>query len=93
MCTETDDIETSMIIKCSCKNGFTGDFCEFKAEQDHLLFIRDNIQLFNANGTWIGDKVFVVEQIGASGSCSTVFNGEAIIFTSPSLTNTNRQVQ
>ena len=26
-------------FECSCMNGFTGDFCEFKTEHDHLLFV------------------------------------------------------
>ena len=26
-------------FECSCTDGFNGDFCEFKTEQDHLLFL------------------------------------------------------
>ena len=62
-------------------DGFTGDFCEFKIGQNHLLFIRGNSQsLFNANGKLIGEKEVVDEQIGADGSCSTILHGEAVIF-------------
>lgn len=74
-------MEISKIFNCSCQDGFTGDFCEFKTEQDHLLFIRGNIQsLFNANGRLIGEKAIVDEQIGADGSCATILHGEAVIF-------------
>ena len=39
------------IFECSCADGFTGDFCEFKTEQDHLLFVHENDALiFNADG-------------------------------------------
>ena len=84
MCPESDDIENSMILKCSCVEGFTGDFCQFKRDQDHLLFVTAVLNrtelLFNGNGRLIGERPIVDEQIAAYGSCSTVFNGEAIIF-------------
>ena len=96
MCPETDDIENSMILKCSCVEGFTGDFCQFKTGQDHLLFVTTVLNrtelLFNGSGRLIGDRAVVDEQIAAYGSCSTVFNGEAIIFGGWT-TNFHRQVQ
>ena len=87
------------IFECSCVDGFTGDFCEFKTEQDHLLFFDNkNVQyVLNANGRLIEERAVDDEQIAAYGSCSTVFKGEAIIFgdrpLQPNLTSPNRQVQ
>ena len=47
-----------MIFECSCVDGFKGDFCESKTEQDHLLFFsRRNIQyVFNADGELIEER-------------------------------------
>ena len=81
------------IFECSCADGFTGDFCEFKTEQDHLLFFHENDALvFNADGRLFEEKA-VIENLdiqsantieplvsGAAYSCSTMLNGEAIIF-------------
>ena len=62
-------------------DGFTGDFCEFKTEQDHLLFVHDKTPLiFNAEGRLIEENAVIDEQTDAFGSCSTMLNGEAIIF-------------
>ena len=74
-----------IFVICSCVEGFTGDFCEFKAEQDHLLFVTTKYKprtqfVFNSNGRLIGEEAVEDEHISAYGSCSTVFNGEAIIF-------------
>ena len=61
-------------------DGYTGDFCEFKTEQDHLLFVRkNNLWIFNASGRLIEENV-IYRRAGAFGSCSTMLNGEAIIF-------------
>ena len=69
------------IFECSCADGFTGDFCEVKTEQDHLLFVHRNTPLlFNANGRLIEASVVIDEQVEVWGSCSTMLNGEAIIF-------------
>ena len=97
-----------IFVLCSCVEGFTGDFCEFKTEQDHLLFVTakicdyQNLSLptyksrtqfvFNSNGKLIGEKAVVDEVISPYGSCSTVFNGEAIIF-GGWYTTFNRQVR
>ena len=79
------------IFECSCADGFTGDFCQFKTEQDHLLFVWDNDPfVFNADGRLIENAV-IDEQAGAYGSCSTMLNGEAIIF-GGGISNIERQV-
>ena len=80
----------SKIFECSCANGFTGDFCEFKPEQDHLLFVsqywngneysNNPLLVFNADGRLIEENVIIDKKAGAFGSCSTMLNGEAIIF-------------
>ena len=73
-------------------DGFTGDFCEFKTEQDHLLFVHDKTPLiFNAEGRLIEENAVIDEQTDAFGSCSTMLNGEAIIFGSAT-TSYYRQV-
>ena len=62
-------------------DGFTGDFCEFKTEQDHLLFVYEKSPLvFDANGRLIEANAIIDEQAYAYRSCSTMLNGEAIIF-------------
>ena len=71
-------------------NGFDGIFCEHKIEADHLLFIsttandfeiRFNDKLFfNKDGRLIGESTSIDENSGAYRSCSTMLNGEAIIF-------------
>ena len=69
------------IVECFCANGFTGDFCEYKTEQDHLLFVRGETALvFNPDGRLMEEKAVIDEQARAYGSCSTMLNGEAIIF-------------
>ena len=69
------------IFECSCADGFTGDFCEFKTEQDHLLFVHEKTALvFNADGGFIKENPTIDEQVEVYASCSTMLNGEAIIF-------------
>ena len=69
------------IFECSCANGFTGDFCEFKTQQDHLLFVHRTTPLvFNGDGRLIEENAVIDEQAEIWGSCSTMLNGEAIIF-------------
>ena len=80
------------IFECSCLGGYTGDFCEFKTEQDHLLFVhRQNPLVFNADGRLIEENAVIDEHAYARRSCSTMLNGEAIIFGS-STYNYYRQV-
>ena len=77
-------------FECSCADGFTGDFCEFKTEQDHLIFVTRSWNgseyinnpplVFNTDGRLIEENAVIDEQAGARGSCSTMLNGEAIIF-------------
>ena len=74
-------MEPDKIFECSCADGFTGDFCEFKTQQDHLLFVYRKAPLvFKADGRLIEDNAVIDKQAGAFASCSTMLNGEAIIF-------------
>ena len=69
------------ILECSCVDGFMGDFCEFKTEQDTLLFVNQYDQfVFAANGALIQDRTAIDDEEGARGSCSTMLNGEVVIF-------------
>ena len=68
-------------FECFCANGFTGDFCQFKTEHDHLLFVDKKTPLiFNADGRLIEENAVIDEQVVVYRSCSTMLNGEAIIF-------------
>ena len=61
-------------------DGFTGEFCEFKTEQDHLLFIDGfNPLVFNGNGKLMDENAEIEDKINVRGSCSTMLNGEAVI--------------
>ena len=84
-------------FECSCANGFTGDFCEFKTEQDDLLFVHEKTQLVFNDGKLIDEKLIeknalIDKQAGAYGSGSTILNGEAIIFGGWNSLNIERQV-
>ena len=69
------------IFECSCADGFTGDFCEFKTEQDHLLFVQEKTPLvFNADVRLIEENAVIDQQVEVYSSCSTMLYGEAIIF-------------
>ena len=75
-----DRSELFQVFRCSCTDGFTGDFCEFKTEQDNFLFVADTGQfIFNADGELIKEGPIFGEPLGVKASCSTVMNGEAII--------------
>ena len=88
------------IFECSCADGLTGDFCEFKTEQDHLLFvstyrngsefINNPPMVFNADGRLIEENAVIDGQVYMS--CSTMLNGEAIIFGGQDYLDTERQV-
>ena len=77
-------LKPSQIFECSCADGFVGDFCEFKTEQDHLLYVHgDSIPIslvFDRDGRLIEENDVIDEQTGIYGSCSTMLNGEAVIF-------------
>ena len=67
--------------ECSCIDGYTGDFCEFKTEQNHLLFLHQETPLvFNADGNLIEENADIEGHVEIEGSCSTMLNGEPIIF-------------
>ena len=62
-------------------------FCEHKKESNHLLYLNTGIYndqnislIFNENGNSIDTGFLIGENAYAFGSCSTVLNGEAIIF-------------
>ena len=85
-------LKLKKVFECSCIDGFTGDFCEFKTEQDHLLFVHEKTPLvFNADGRLIEEIAVIDQQVEFFGSCSTMLNGEAIIFGGWNL-NIKRQV-
>ena len=74
-------VKPDKMFECSCADGFAGDFCEFQTEQDHLLYVYENDTLvFNADGRLIEENAIIEVQTGSYGSCSTMLNGEAIIF-------------
>ena len=80
------------IVECSCVDGFTGEFCEFKTEQDNLLLLVPNeswkycspdvtiSKIFNDDGKLIERTVVNQHEITFDRTCSTMLNGEAIIF-------------
>ena len=69
------------IFECSCADGFTGDFCEFKAEQNQLLYLNDDDYLFfNDEGQRIEKRFTFDDNAYAYHSCFTMLNGEAVIF-------------
>ena len=73
-------------------DGFTGEFCEFKTDQDHLLLFDKIIPLvFNGNGKLIDENAVNQDEVNVNGSCSTMLNGEAVIFGGWS-SNIDRQV-
>ena len=82
-------MKLSKFFKCSCIDGFTGDFCEFKIKQDHMLLIgvrywsnqyysEEESLLFNASGRLMGKINNIIEEIYPS--CATILNGEAVLF-------------
>ena len=69
-----------------CADGFTGDFCEFKTDQNELLYLNSNSEwrmngfVFNDEGLITRKSVTFDDNVGAFHSCSTMLNGEAVIF-------------
>ena len=69
------------IFECSCANGFTGDFCEFKTEQNQLLYKTYYHSLFvNDKGQRIEKRFTSDQNARVYSSCFTMLNGEAVIF-------------
>ena len=76
------------IFECACPDGFKGDFCEFKADQNHLFLLANSIQyepteyIINTEGRIENAKNSTSG--GSWGSwwsiCTTIFKGEAVIF-------------
>jgi len=83
-CETRFDSDSYESFECSCVDGFTGSFCEHKNESNHLLYLNTNGQdlslIFNENGNTIDTGFTIGENAYADQSCSTVLNGEAIIF-------------
>ena len=91
-------------FECSCVDGFDGIFCEYKLEADHLLFISTTVNdfenrfndklVFDLTGRLVDESASIGENSGAYRSCSTMVNGEAVIFggNHKSPTNITRQV-
>ena len=83
-------LKLNKVFECSCIDSYRGDFCEFKTEQDHLLFVSTTVNdfenrfndklVFNADGRLIEEDASIGENSGAYRSCSTMLNGEAIVF-------------
>ena len=68
-------------FECSCIDGYTGIFCEFKIKQDHLLFVHKKTPLiFNADGKLIEENAVIDQEVEIYESCLTMLNGEAIFF-------------
>ena len=66
---------------CSCTKGFTGQFCDQKEEFDNLLYIELNKTLiFDPDGYIIDDNFYIESGLSIYRSCSTILNGEALIF-------------
>ena len=79
------------IFECACANGFTGDFCEFKTEQNQLLYLGpgdfglpggsfSNGFVANVEGQLISESITFDDNVEGSEFCFTMLNGEAVIF-------------
>ena len=74
-------VKPVQIFECSCADGFTGDFCEYKTEQKTLLYLNDDDYLFfNDEGQRIETSFTFDDNAHVSSSCFTMLNGEAVIF-------------
>ena len=68
------------IFECSCVDGFTGDFCEFRTEQNQLFYLEDQDgYVFNTDGQLLKNGITFDDKVGARDSCFTMLNGEALI--------------
>ena len=74
-------VKPDKIFECSCVDGFTGDFCEFKTEQNQLLYMIEQDHLFfNDDGQRIEKSFIFDDNAYVYRSCFTMLNGEAVIF-------------
>ena len=74
-------VKPAKIFECSCANGFTGDFCEFEAEQNQLLYLGINEgSVFTDDVQLIQKSLAFDDNVEPCGSCFTMLNGEAVIF-------------
>ena len=85
------NVKPVKIFECSCANDFTGDFCEFKTEQNELLYLGpgdfalpggsfSNGFVANDEGQLISESITFDDDVQTSGFCFTMLNGEAVIF-------------
>ena len=75
-------MKPTKFYECLCSEGFTGKFCEYKKGANNLLLLKLNQTLmFNDEGSVIENTQSVIEgNIEILRSCSTMLNGQAIIF-------------
>ena len=81
-------------------SGFTGEFCELKAEQDFLLYIGENYDtkeydglVLNSDAGLIERRVNLDENSRVRGSCVTMLDGEAVVFGGGTHTDFREQVK
>ena len=77
------------IFECLCVDGFTGDFCEFKAEQNQLFYMYASFEdrffvangfVANVEGQLISESITFDDNVEGDGFCFTMLNGKAVIF-------------
>ena len=57
-----------------------GVFCEILVEQSHVLFFHGTSQLLFRHDGRLDSNTTLDERLEVFGSCSTLFNGKALIF-------------
>ena len=82
------------IFECLCKNNFTGDFCEFKTEQNQLLYFNNEyMNAFDGDGLVLKASPNFDVDVGSDYSCATMLNGEVVIFGGWHMDKIARQVK